>query len=279
MPYPTILVHVDNSPHAPARIRLAISLATACRSHLVGSALAGVTRFVYPDPSLPVAVDLIGQQIEAMQELADQALALFETLAQRAGLETYERRRLDDEPDTGLALQARYADLVILSQTGAGESAPDLVSTLPGYVMLHSPRPVLVVPSAQPPDDIVRHALVAWNGSSEAARAISGAMPLLHKVREVTLAVFNPQASYGLHGGEPGADAATWIARHGVKVNVVTQDTRADVGDALLSMAADLHADLLVMGGYGRTRFRELLLGGVTRTVLANVRLPVLMAH
>ena len=279
MSYPTILVHVDNSPYAEGRIRLAINLATACRSHLVGSAMAGVARFVYPDPSLPVAVDLIGQQIEAMQERADQALALFETLAQRAGLETHERRRLDDEPDTGLALQARYADLVVLSQAGAAESSPELVSALPGYVMLHSPRPVLVVPAMQPPEDIVRHALVAWNGSSEAARAISGAMPLLHKVREVTLAVFNPESSYGLHGGQPGADAALWIARHGVKVNVVVQETRADVGDALLSMASGLHADLLVMGGYGRTRFRELLLGGVTRTVLANMRLPVLMAH
>ena len=279
MSYPTILVHVDNSPHAEGRIRLAINLATACRSHLAGSAMAGVARFVYPDPSLPVAVDLIGQQIEAMQERADQALALFETLAQRAGLETYERRRLDDEPDTGLALQARYADLVVLSQTGAGESSPNLVSTLPGYVMLHSPRPVLVVPSTQPPEDIRNHALVAWNGSSEAARAISGAMPLLHKVREVTLAVFNPESSYGLHGEQPGADAAVWIARHGIKVNVMVQETKADVGDALLSMASGLHADLLVMGGYGRTRFRELLLGGVTRTVLANMRLPVLMAH
>jgi nucleotide-binding universal stress UspA family protein len=279
MSYPTILVHVDNSPHAEGRIRLAINLAAACRSHLVGGAMAGVARFVYPDPSLPVAVDLIGQQIDAMQERADQALQLFETLAQRAGIETYERRRLDDEPDTGLALQARYADLVVLSQTGAGESGPDLVSTLPGYVMLHSVRPVLVVPSAQPPDDIVRHALIAWNGSSEAARAISWAMPLLHKVRDVTLAVINPQASYGLHGDQPGADAATWIARHGVKVNVMVQETGGDVGDALLAMAADLGADLMVMGGYGRTRFRELLLGGVTRTVLANMRLPVLMAH
>lgn len=278
MSYPTILVHVDNSPHAEGRIRLAINLATACRSHLVGSAMAGVARFVYPDPSLPVAVDLIGQQIDAMQARADEALELFETLAQRAGLETYERRRLDDEPETGLALQARYADLVVLSQAEAGEPGPGLVSALPGYVMLHSPRPVLVVPS-EAPDDIVRHALVAWNGSSEAARAISGAMPLLHKVREVTLAVFNPQSSYGLHGAQPGADAAIWIARHGVKVNVISEETKADVGDALLSMAADLHADLIVMGGYGRTRFRELLLGGVTRTVLANTRLPVLMAH
>ena len=83
----------------------------------------------------------------------------------------------------------------------------------------------------------------------------------------------------GLHGAQPGADAAIWIARHGVKVNVISEETKADVGDALLSMAADLHADLIVMGGYGRTRFRELLLGGVTRTVLANTRLPVLMAH
>ena len=93
------------------------------------------------------------------------------------------------------------------------------------------------------------------------------------------MVVFNPGAHFGLHGEVPGADIATWLTRHGIKVQVTSQDTRLDVGNALLSMAADLGSDLLVMGGYGRPRYRELLLGGVTRTILESTTIPVLMAH
>lgn len=279
MSYKTILVHVDSSRHAQARIELAATLALACRAHLVGASMTGLTRFVYPDPSMPIAVDLIASQVDLLNLRADTALAGFDEIARRAGLETYEHRKVDDEPDSALALQARYADLVVVGQTDPDEPVTRLVSNLPEYVMLNSPRPVLILPYASPTSAIGRHALVGWNGSAEAARAITGAIPLLQRMRDVTVAVFNPGARYAMHGEVPGADIATWLARHGIKVQVTAQDTTLDVGNALLSMAADLGCDLLVMGGYGRPRYRELLLGGVTRTILETATLPVLMAH
>ena len=279
MSYKTILVHVDSSRHAQGRIEFAASLAIGCKAHLVGAAMTGLTHFVYPDPTMPVVLDLIADQVDELNLHADSAIARFDELAQRSGLETYEHRKIDDEPDSALAMQARYADLVVVSQTDADEPSSRLVSNLPEYVMLNSPRPVLVVPYASPPKDVGRHALVAWNGSAESARAITGAIPLLQRSREVTVVVFNPDAHFGLHGEVPGADIATWLTRHGVKVQVTSQDTRLDVGNALLSMAADLDCDLLVMGGYGRPRYRELLLGGVTRTILETTTIPVLMAH
>lgn len=279
MSYKTILVHADNSAHAEGRIQLAANLAFACRAHLIGTAMTGLSRFIYPDATMAVAAELISSQIDVLNQRADDALAMFDTIAQRSGVATFERRKVDDEPDTAMALQARYADLVVVSQSDPNDPASTAVSAMPEYVMLNSPRPVLVVPYASPPLDIERHALIAWNGSLEASRAITAAIPLLERVREATVVVFNPEEHYGLHGDVPGADVATWIARRGIKLNVVSQHTTLDVGNALLSMAADLNCDVLVMGGYGRPRYRELLLGGVTRTVLETMTLPVLMAH
>ena len=113
----------------------------------------------------------------------------------------------------------------------------------------------------------------------EATRAVTNALPLLTRARHVTLVVFNVSRFNGAHGQEPGADIALYLARHGVKVSVSSQFTELDIGNALLSLAADKGADLLVMGSYGHTRFREVLLGGVTQTILKTMTLPVLMSH
>lgn len=93
--------------------------------------------------------------------------------------------------------------------------------------------------------------------------------------------VFNAQRQYGVHGELPGADIALLLARHGVNVDVLRQETPTglDVGNALLSLAADLGIDLLVMGAYGHMRWREVLLGGVTHTILKSMTVPVLMSH
>jgi nucleotide-binding universal stress UspA family protein len=113
----------------------------------------------------------------------------------------------------------------------------------------------------------------------EATRAVTAALPLLKQAARVTVVVFNPQSRYGVHGQQPGADLALYLSRHGVRVEVSAQPTALDAGNALLSLAADTGADLLVMGGYGHARLREMLLGGVTATILRDMTLPVLMAH
>ncbi|MYM76235.1 universal stress protein, partial [Duganella sp. FT134W] len=122
-----------------------------------------------------------------------------------------------------------------------------------------------------------RHPLLAWDGSRAAARAISDALPLLKLAATVTLLVLNPAThTYGM---EPGADMALLLARHGVPVTVMREYTTAPIGEALLGAAAECGCDLLVMGGYGHGRARETLLGGVTRAVLADMTLPVLISH
>ena len=112
-----------------------------------------------------------------------------------------------------------------------------------------------------------------------AAPAVTAAIPLLKRAQNVDVVVFNPDSRGDAHGEMPGADIGLYLARHNIKVNVVRQKTDIDVGNALLSIATDLGSDMIVMGGYGHSRFREILLGGVTRTVLESMTVPILMAH
>jgi len=122
--------------------------------------------------------------------------------------------------------------------------------------------------------------MIAWDAGRESARAVSDALPLLKRAKAVEVAVFNPERRRRDHGEQPGADVSLYLARHGVKVTVAQQSgADFEVGAQVLSRAADTAADLIVMGAYGHSRVRELVLGGVTRTILESMTVPVLMSH
>jgi nucleotide-binding universal stress UspA family protein len=217
--------------------------------------------------------------IEELRVEADRALDLFDKTASSEGVHAYERRLVDEEAGIGMCLQARYSDLVVVSQTAPDEFLPRLRSDFPEYVLFNSARPVLVLPHRAAQLDIGHSVTVAWNGSAEAVRAITSAIPLLKRARRVDLVVFNASKDAGLHGEDPGADMALYLARHGIKVAVTATDAGRDDGDALLSFAADAGADLIVMGAYGHSRFREFLLGGMTRTALASSPVALWLTH
>lgn len=280
MTYKTILVHADLSPHAATRYALACQLALAHDAHLVGAAFTGLTQETYRNAAFAYGGVLSPTDVELVTSNSKQALDAFVAKADAAGT-AYERRISDDDSETGMVLQARYADLLVLSQSDPELTGPNILYKLPEHLALHGGRPVLLVPYAGRYEHIDQHALVAWDGSRAATRAVTDALPLLRRSQRVTLAVFNAQTQYGTHGENPGADIALYLARHGVKVEVTQQHTPAglDIGNALLSLAADIGADLLVMGAYGHQRWREIVLGGVTRRVLQSMTLPVLMAH
>jgi nucleotide-binding universal stress UspA family protein len=278
MSYKTILVHVDGSRHAEGRIALAARLAAAHGAHLVGAAMTGVSRFIFHGANVDVARTVLAGQLDVLLGQANDALARFEVIADAFDGLSFERRLVDDDAAGGLALQARYADLVVLSQFDPDDPVARIDPGLPAYVMLNSAGPVLMVPVVKAPASAGSHVLVAWDESLQASRAVANAVPLLRRAANVTLAVFNPEPE----GRLAGADIALYLARHGVNgVNVVVkrEEGGGDVGSALLSLALDVGADLLVMGGYGHTRFREVLLGGVTQTVLKTMTVPVLMSH
>ncbi|MFI4938896.1 MAG: universal stress protein [Burkholderiales bacterium] len=278
MSYKTILVHVNQSRHAAERIKIAAEIAIAENAHLVGVAMTGISRFVYQDNSVDITGTILAAQIDALVKSATQSLGDFEAIAKMMGVLSYDARLVSDEPEGGLVLQARYCDLVVVGQTDPNESFSSVPSDLAEYAMLNCARPVLIVPHAGQ-SHIGTNALVAWDGGLEATRAITNAIPLLKRASTVTVAVFNPSAQYDVHGEQPGADIALYLARHNINVTVSQQNTELGVGDALMSLASDMSADLIVMGGYGHTRFREVLLGGVTKTVLKTMTVPVLMSH
>jgi len=276
MSYKTILVHVDHSRHAEGRIKAAVQLALAHDAHLVGTAMTGLSRFAYADSGIDLAATILAAELDALEAHAQAALDRFEAIAAAAGVVSVERRLVSDDAAGGLALQARYADLVVLSQADRDDPVARVVSDLPEYVMLNGGRPVLIMPYAGSFPVLGSHPLVAWDGSIEATRALGAALPMLEGARKVTLAVFNPDDA---GRRDPGADIALYLARHGINCEVVCQRTPIGIGDSLLSLAADLRSDLIVMGGYGHSRFRELLLGGVSATLLKTMTAPVLMAH
>jgi nucleotide-binding universal stress UspA family protein len=119
---------------------------------------------------------------------------------------------------------------------------------------------------------------VAWNAGREASRAVNDALPLLTRAKVVRILAINPDRT-GEHGEEVGADVALHLARHGVNADVSV--VGSDIGDAdmLLSQVSDFGADLIVMGAYGHSRARELILGGMTRHVLHHMTVPVFMSH
>ena len=279
MSYKTILVQADWADAPPSCTAMAAQIALAEDAHLVGVAMSGVEQVIYQCNAAAPGVVELPADLSALTERADQALAAFIRNAEHYGVNSYETRRIDGAPDLELIMQARYADLLVLRQTAASAHAAAAPDSALQYIILHCGKPVLVVPCEGEFEHPGRRPMLAWDGSLEAARAIQAALPLLQRAELVTLVVFNGNEEYGAHGALAGADMATYLARHGVRVELVRRETQGPLGHALLSLADELTADLLVMGCYSHSRLREILLGGATREVLRSMSLPVLMAH
>jgi len=277
MSYETILVYLDKTASTYQRIKIAADIALANDARLVGASMIGVStsRFeqensVHQDPVQDI-------HIKFLKERAARVLADFESTVQKIGVPLLEGRVVDGDASSGITLQSRYCDLTIIGQTNLNDSSQDVGPDFPEYVVLNAGRPVLIVPYAGEFANVGEKVLISWDASREATRAVNDAIPLLKRAEVVQVAVFN--ADVNLFSDQPGHDIALHLARHGVKVEVLENVQTRDVGRALLSLITDLSSDLLVMGCYGHSRFRERLMGGVTRTILENMTIPVLMSH
>ena len=279
MTYKTILVHLDQSAHTANRIKYAAALAALSSAHLVGAAMTGLSRYVFADGLTSSNDPTLTHHVEFLRKYATEASHAFEKLANQEGANSIESRLIDDDAVGGMVLQARYSDLLVIGQTDPHSTVPGVFPNFPEQVVLNCARPVLIIPYANTYKNLFSRPLIAWDGSTAATRAITAALPILTHAKKVDLVVFNASDEKLVHGEEPGADIALYLSRHGVKVQVVRHTVKTDIGQALLSVAADHGNDLIVMGGYGHSRFRETLLGGVTKTVFAAMTIPVLIAH
>lgn len=279
MSYKTILVHLDTSVRAHPRLETALQLARRFDAYVIGL-------FAVFEPS-PHAFTVMAGSAEYYREHAavrrEQRGAIeriFRAELTRAGvsgewIETQER------PGFFVPRHAGRADLMIAGQSDPSDPESYVGEHFPETLVMSSGRPVLLMPYAGFFADVGKRPMIAWDGSREASRAVHDALPLLKTAEHVSIASIRKVRDEMTGECVSGADIAASLARHGVKADVFVGERAPDTsaGELLLSRAADIEADLVVMGGYGHARWEERVLGGVTQTFLSSMTLPVLMSH
>ncbi len=272
----TILVHCDAGRGTATRLKIAVGLAERFDAHVIGLHV----RQAFEAPAFSdagPAMDSLYKTYEAVVK-ADEAVAAAAFKNAVGKSISSEWRVTDGYVEEAMVAHSRFADLVIVGQADPDNQPTGTPSDLAEEVVMASARPVLIVPHIGVGKALGKTVMLCWNGGREAVRAATGALPLLKAADKVIVLEIDPKK--GADREEPGADVAQWLARHGVKVTV-QRDTAADsdIGGVILSRAADDDVDLIVMGIYGHSRMRELVLGGASRTLLASMTAPLLVAH
>jgi nucleotide-binding universal stress UspA family protein len=271
----SILALVDGGPLSEATLDTGISIAK-----LFGAQLDALHVRADPATLVPIVGEgmsgaMVEQVMDAMakavESRAQRARAAYDKAAAKGGVSIVWRQEMGPEPVV-LASAGRLVDLTVLARpdaTADGQMAASLDSAL-----FDTGRAVLVAPPTSPAS-ISRHVAVAWNGSAQASRVVAAAMPYLVKAERVVVLT-----APGFDKRAPAEALIGYFARHDVKATVEHIEAHGkSVGQGLLEKAQQMGIDLLVMGAYGHSRIREMILGGATRDVLAHSTLPVLMAH
>lgn len=275
-----ILVSLQSHPGDGAALDAAAALAAANDAQVI--VLATVACPVPMATEWGLAAMPLGQaDFDRLRDDVAQAAAAARQRVERAGAACEVRvvQTLASWPAEVAALHGRHADLCVIG--GPAEASSD--SRFPllfSALLMHTGRPVLMVPVRArllvPP----RRVVLAWQPRREASRAIHDALPLLPRDARVDVLCVDPEGGELQHGQQPGADIALHLARHGLQVSVLAKASQGrSVGAVIIDHAAQVRADLVVMGGYGHARWREQLLGGATRSVLEQATMPVLFGH
>lgn len=280
MSFKTIMVSVNDVVRAEEIVSVACQLATKHDAHLIGLFVIPVMP-VYPAPGAYVLPELIENYEASFAERGEKAKAVFEAVTGRFDLQI-EWRLIHDGASilaNGVIEHSHMADLVVIGQVDR-DNNDGIELDFADRVVMESGRPVVVVPKVGQFKTIGDRVVVAWNATSEAARAALDATPLLAEASEVWLTWVDPQREPGTAGQVPGSEMAATLARHGIKITTDPVPTdKLSVGDALLNRVSDHSADLLVAGAYGHSRMREYVFGGATNTLLKHMTVPVLLSH
>ena len=279
----TITVFFDASPSGERRARHAVALAQRWGSHVVG------VHVVFAGVTLPLCMDFAvghkaihsvvayAQRLDADAEASAAMLAEhFRSLCVRFNVDGEFRPICRRKTAAEAILDALHSDLVVVGNPQP-HGLPDDMS--PESMLLASGVPVLIVPNAWDGRTIGDKILIGWNGSRAARRAISDSMAFLVAAKSVTVLVIDP-IERPWHGEEPGADIALNLARHGACPHVARLDSNdAPIAQIMLGEAVHNGSDLLVIGAYSHARWRELLFGGTTRTLLTETPVPILVSR
>ncbi len=275
-----LLVCVDQGSGMEPRLDAALGLAERLGAHVTVLCLIAEP-FLRGGLAHHAPDEIIREHLAHAEAEMQGVLAGVREEAERRGiaLETRTETGNVDRLPFLLARHARHADLTVVGRPDPERGGAD-EALLAEAAFMDSGRPALIVPgtgnAVLPP----RRALIAWDGSREAARATGDALPLLAHAESVAVLVIDGRDVSGHPGERPGAELADHLARHGRRAEI-REDTSGRRGgsETIRAEAAAAGADLVVMGGYGHSRLREMMLGGATRHILHHATLPVLMAH
>jgi nucleotide-binding universal stress UspA family protein len=269
----TILVHMAYDDGRRRRLRAALALAADHRAHLIGL-------FTRPPYVTPPAIVGRGASSAFLREMKaglhdqeQQARAEFDEAVSETAISA-EWLRHEGAVNEGLAYHSHVADLLVVSQTPP-ETVEDVVTgSRPDQVMLETGCPVLVVPHGNGETRVCRRVLIAWTRTRESSLAVRNALPILRRANSVTILTSRATRA------RPGEAIRAYLERHDIRAEVrVDFGDNDEVGEIILGHAADMAADLVVMGAYGHSRLREVILGGTTKHVLTHTTIPVLMSH
>lgn len=278
MTYRDILVQVDDTPEARGRAEVAAAVALRFGADLTGAFLTSefAASFLVDKPFLALSAsdydDLAARHNAAVEKASEAARAVFETAAAEAHIAS-DWRVFAGDADDALVAAARRTDLTIMPRLASACCGLHQIGA--ADLALASGGPVLVVPPIPPAGVPGRHVLIAWKGTREGARALRDAWPFIRRAEKVSVLVVAPEGDSG-----PDGLLQRHFERHGLEANVIVDRSYdAEAGDVLLRQIPALGADLVVMGLYGRLRVQELLLGGVSRQMLAQATVPLLVSH
>ncbi|MBU1174077.1 MAG: universal stress protein [Alphaproteobacteria bacterium] len=272
-----LLVFLDGTAADEARIVQAEALASQHESFLTGLYCNALPEVMFASEAGMASIDVVSQMQDSSRAEGD---SRAEAIATRFGALSVknEVRRFDvysSQIGLTLASEARTADLFIASRPyGHYNSHAEALE----QVLFNSGRGCLFLPPVGDPKRF-DHVVLAWRNTREAARAVSEALPILTSAKKVYIVMATGEEAAEDEGAMPGADISRYLGRHGADVELRMLTNWSNVGEALLNEVEKLDADLLVMGGYGHSRFREWVLGGATRDILTRAEMPVLIAH
>lgn len=271
----SLLLVLDNGAACAARTQLALRLARDWNCHLVGLAPTGLPEAAESSAAAPPAEGpTMASHLHAAAERARQR---FIDQCREAGIQSCSS--LVDAADkvSSVVCHAHSSDLVLLTQARTEHSAGhDLVE----QVVLHSARPTLVVPHTGRFEHVGQRVLVAWDDTREATRALTDALPLLRRSSRVEVVSWRETESVDDTLLRARLDAMyRWLQSHAVAAHVYLESPHGQLADAMCLRAAQIGADLIVMGAYGHARWVQRMLGGTTRAMLAAMTIPVLMSH
>lgn len=280
MAYQTLLAHLSNEAVSPTVLAAATILAERHGAHLIGVHIQPPMD-LFVSAEVPIPVDVTRRLAEQQRQHESTIKNLFDQKT-RSQLYPSEWRSVDaglsSVVDT-LVEQVNTSDLLVISNS-EGDVSNSYFRSLPEHVLMACGRPVLVVPKGDPVQRTGERIFVAWDGRRESTRALFGALPVLRRASMARLHRINQPHQDRHHVVGTTEELANTLARHGVNIEVCHSDAhKSEIGDELLAYANDMDADMMVMGCYGHSPLREFILGGTTRHVLANTKLPVLMSN